>query len=222
MAWFYICLSLVIFSCVLAQAPPLIPSAFYGKFTEYNAPLSTPPPYVNGIPEAPFIATRGEVYYDWSMRSMIENRLDYCVNIFPNGNNFTCVFHNTQETSFLITGPGSPFPPCCVFGKPWFPPPPNFLTSKVKATFDSFKPWSNFNATWFIVPEIEPPTGPFYYAFENESSPQLYLSFSFPGINGWVQQNFFNITYEAPNSNVFDIPTVCNKGNVPSCGIDPN
>lgn len=202
--------------------PPAIPQGFYGSFTEYSAPLTAPPPYINGIPDAPFIATRGEVYYDWASQAMIEKRLDYCVNIFPTGNNFTCIFHNVNKTSYLVTaGPNSPFPPCCVFGQPWFPPPPDFLQTRVQAQFAAYAPWSNVSALWWVVPSVAPPTGPFWYAFASEQSPQVYLSFSFPGVNGWVQQNFFNITYAAPDPAVFELPAQCNGGKVDNCGIDP-
>jgi hypothetical protein len=35
---------------------------------------------------------------------------------------------------------------------------------------------------------------------------QLYLGFSFPGIQGWVQQNFFNVTVGRPPRHVFELP----------------
>eukprot|EP00759_Apiculatamorpha_spiralis_P006917 PhF_6_TR14129/c0_g1_i3/m.22597 len=123
---------------------------------------------------------------------MIEKRFDYCVNIFPTGNNFSCVFHNINATSYLLTeGPNSPFPPCCIFGQPWHPPPPDFLRSKVRSQYvPGNYPWAGVNAQWWIVPSIKPPVGPFYYAFASNSTPQVYKSFSFPGVNGWVEQNF--------------------------------
>lgn len=35
---------------------------------------------------------------------------------------------------------------------------------------------------------------------------QLYLGFSFPGVQGWVQQNFFNVTVGRPPREVFQPP----------------
>ncbi len=51
-------------------------------------------------------------------------------------------------------------------------------------------------AEWWDLPQIEPPTGPFFYAFNSSldvAKPQVYLSFSFPGVQGWVQQTFFSV-----------------------------
>lgn len=97
--------------------------------------------------------------------------------------------------------------------------------------------WDDFEAQWWEVPSIEPPTGenkfysfsnkicclegPFWYAFraDNLTSPQVYLSFSFPGIEGWVQQNFFDISMEPPPSQIFGLPPECKNGEVPNCGF---
>lgn len=48
-----------------SPAPPTLPQAFQGKFTEYSAVMARHPPYANGLPPAPYKASRGEVYYDW-------------------------------------------------------------------------------------------------------------------------------------------------------------
>lgn len=200
--------------------PPVLPIYFEGEFVEFTAPLAPSPPYANGIPPPPFKASRGKVYYDWQRRSMIEERLDYCVNIFEGGNSFNCTFQNVNGTSFLISGPGSPFPSCCVFGQPWYPPEPAFLRQNVSSKFSSREAWDCAPADWFIVPSIAPPTGPFWYSFRNTStSPQVYLSFSFPGIEGWVQQNFVNIVAKEPPAAVWDLPASCQGPKVPNCGF---
>jgi hypothetical protein len=36
---------------------------------------------------------------------------------------------------------------------------------------------------------------------------QLYLGFSFPGVQGWVQQNFFNVQLRRPSKDVFVLPS---------------
>jgi hypothetical protein len=203
--------------------PPVLPQAFFGNFTEFNAFQDTVgPPYVNGLPPAPFVATRGVVYYDWSQKAMIEHRYDYCVNIFPTGNNFPCTFHNINGVSYLITyNETSAFPPCCVFGSPWFPPEPSFLRSNVTSVFEGVAPWSMSEANWFEIPSIQPPTGPFFYSFNSSipsNVPQTYLSFSFPGMEGWVQQNFFNIRQEKPPASVWELPEICLPvASLPNC-----
>jgi hypothetical protein len=43
---------------------PVLPTAFFGQFTEYTAPQTVPPPFIDGIPQAPIYASRGLVYYE--------------------------------------------------------------------------------------------------------------------------------------------------------------
>jgi hypothetical protein len=33
--------------------------------------------------------------------------------------------------------------------------------------------WGGSNASWWSVPELLPPLGPFYYAFRSDESPQV-------------------------------------------------
>lgn len=212
-----------IFLTVTNASPPRLPSHFFGSFLEYEAPNTTSPPYVNGLPEAPFQTTQGAVFYDWSLEAMVEERFTNCVNIFPSGNNFPCTFYNVNATSYLVTsGPNTPFAPCCIFAKPFHPPRPDFLKTSVHATeLHPPLPWAaNQIANWYIVKEIRPPTGPFFYAFLQENvtkATSVYSGFSFPGIHGWVQQNFFNITYAQPNATKFILPDSCDERVIKSC-----
>jgi len=153
---------------------------------------------------------------------MIEVRQDYCVNIFPTGNNFSCTFFNVQGAVYLIADdPSLVHPPCCLFGRPWHPPAPTFLRDDQTATMFATAPWGQQLANWWILPSVDPPTGPFYFAFRNNSSPQVYLSFTFPGVEGFVVQNFFNIKYQRPDPSVWIIPDQCQIPNLPDCGFDP-
>jgi hypothetical protein len=210
------------FHC-LCSLPDILPFYFQGEFVEFTAPLTNPPPYVNGIPQAPFYASRGKVYYDWTLEAMIEERLDYCVNIFPDGNDFSCVFFNIQGATYLLSNDTTDtHPPCCLFGKPWHPPSPTFLRDDKTAKLVSRIPWDDKPASWWILPSIETPTGPFWFAFRNESiDPQVYLSFSFPGVQGWVVQNFFNISYTKPDPSVWILPEICMIPDLPNCGFLP-
>lgn len=197
-----------------AIEPPVLPEFFQGNFTEFVAPLAGPPPYVNGVPPAPFGATRGAVFYDWTLGNMIEQRFDHCINIFPSGYDFPCTFHNINSTSYLITfNKTTAFPPCCIFGQPWSPPNPFFLRVNVSAVLAETEEWDCVADNWWTVPSIPPPTGPFWYAFrksmENATARQVYHSFSFPGMEGWIQQNFLNIRHTKPDAAVWDLPQEC-------------
>lgn len=204
--------------------PPVLPQYFQGKFTEYSSYLDTVgPPYVNGVPPAPLVASRGHVYYDWTLGNMIEVREDYCVNIFfTAGHDFPCTFQNVNNVSYLITyNRSTVLPACCVFGKPWSPPEPAFLRKNVSTVYYGEAGWNAGQATWFTIPSIAPPTGPFWYSF-NASIPiaqeQVYTSFAFPGINGWVQQSFYDITPTKPDPSVWELPSICLPvESLPSC-----
>lgn len=200
---------------------PSLPEHFSADFTEFTAPLAVKPPFVNGEPPAPFWGTRGKTYYDWPNRRMIEIRKDFCVNIFGFSNLFPCTFHNINGTSYLYSENTTGLPPCCVFGQPWNPPPPGFLRNNVTAMLARRSPWNGQQSDWFIVPSILPPTGPFWFAFKNyTTSPQVYLSFSFPGMEGWVQQNFWNVSEAPIDPTVWDLPPTClPTANLPNCGF---
>lgn len=224
-----LCVLLALLSAGLlasAQQAPLLPTAFYGKFVEYTAPDAKSPPYIDGVPQAPFYGSRGRVYYDWRTKDMIEVREDFCVNIFSFSNLFPCTFHNTKGTSYLISFNTTNLPPCCIFGQPWQPPPPDFLRqSSTRGILRNREMWSGRLADWYIIPSIEPPTGPFWFAYRNSTtSPQVYLSFSFPGMQGWIQQNFFDISYSAPDPSVWKLPPQCIPAQgqtLPNCGFFP-
>jgi hypothetical protein len=202
-------------AAVTTALPPVLPQFFHGPFTEYTSyDDARGPPYINGVPPAPLVASRGYVYYDWTLRNMIEIRDDYCVNIFPEGgHHFPCVFQNVNGTSYLITYNRSRLlPACCIFGSPWSPPEPAFLRQNVTTTFYGTAPWNAGQANWFEIPDIAPPTGPFFYSFNASNSnkaTQVYSSFSFPGMTGWVQQVFSDIVMEKPDSSVWELPSIC-------------
>jgi hypothetical protein len=48
---------------------------------------------------------------------------------------------------------------------------------------------------------------------------QLYLGFSFPGVQGWVQQNFFNVTLGRPPRDVFELPSGASAARMLCCRV---
>ena len=211
----------------IGTAAPTLPEHFESDFTEYTAFRSqeAPPPYDNGVPPPPFKASRGKTFYDWSIKAMIEYRYDFCVNIFEFSNNFPCTFFNINMTTYLISNGTTHLPPCCVFGKPWHPPPPNFLSADVNASFEGRRPWNQEDAWWWIVKSIAPPTGPFHYSFSapvgsKPAEVAVYSSFAFPGMSGWVQQSFFNQRAVKPPESTWKLPDMCLPiDQLPNCGF---
>ena len=120
-------------------------------FEPLSAPQTLAPPYLNGLPQAPFKATHGRVFYDWSLRAMIEQRDTYCVNIFPDGNDFPCTFQNVGGVSYLIsTNTTTEKLTCCMFGKPFYPPSPTFLSTNVTAVYVGTEDWDKGTADWSL------------------------------------------------------------------------
>lgn len=215
-------LALCLAAAAATRLPPILPIHFQGNFTEFTATLTAPPPFVNGIPQPPFKASRGHVAYDWEVYNLVEDRIDYCVNIFPTmKNDFPCTFHNINNVSYLSSTGAPHLPPCCVFGDPWLAPAPDFLRVDVNSTWVGTAPWDQGEADWWINTDIAPPAGPFLWSFRNgTASPQVYSSFSFPGIEGWIQQNFHNIDATKPNASVWELPASCKPvAQLPNCGF---
>eukprot|EP00757_Euglenozoa_sp_SAG-D1_P023649 gene23649-9852_t len=198
--------------------PPLLPEFFVMNGIQYLSSENVHPPYPHdNVPDPPYTAGRMKTFYDWSKRAMIEHYLDECVPIFPqmaSGDpGFECMFLNVNETSFLITYKATRpkwMPPCCVFGKPFHPPTRNFLESVNKTTLSHTSVVNGKESVWWRV-DIEPPTGPFYYAWNlplrnGKSESQVYATFDFPGIRSWVTQNFFNVTLEQPPAETWKLP----------------
>jgi hypothetical protein len=185
---------------------PLLQTSFQANFIEYTAPLTKPPPYISGVPEAPFIATRGEVYFDGTR--MIEIRKDYCIDIFPGVSQAgSCVFLNTNNKVYFIRNDTE----CCLFAPTWHPPEPKFLLD-IGAHYVKTLPYEQEYANWFKV-DIGPPTGPFYYSFDTNVKEGVYKTFAFPGLHGWISQNFYNVSAfdEEMKGHVFDVPQRCQQ-----------
>lgn len=196
---------------------PEWPLYFVTNWTIYNVPHTDPWPPYDAPPPLPYSAGRGRTYYDWTISSMLEVYDDFCVPIFQNGSQWKCHFLNTKGVSYLISSdPKSFYPPCCVFGKPWSPPAPNFLQNRAilengTSTLDGR------SVSWWVMNGTAEEGAPFGYGFYGDTKQnwRIPAAFYFRGFVGWTQQNFFDWSPEKPSSSVFDVPSQCN--NAPDC-----
>ena len=212
--------------------PPSLPEFFISEGIQYVSSANTSPPFPkNNVPDPPYSAGRMKSFYDWSKRAMVEHYLDECVPIFPQmtkGERFECTFLNINETSYLITYADtrpSWMPSCCLFEKTFHPPSRHFLENLEASMLSDRSRVNGKPSAWWVVP-IEPPTGPFFYAWNlplrngtNES--QVYATFDFPGIDSWVTQNFVNVKRDKrPPEDTWALPSAqcgTNISTLPAC-----
>ena len=209
-----------------ADRPPRIPEHWSSTGVQFISSPHAPPPFAatGGVPPAPYTSGRMVSFYDWSKRAMVEHYMDRnCVPIWPQARptdpGFECTFLNVNETSFLVTYAATRPPwalPCCVFGRPFHPPAPDFLANLTNVTeLPSPSPVNGSAARWWEV-GIAPPTGPFYYAWTLplSATEQNYAAFDFPGIGSWVTQNVASLSPRRPPPAAFELPAE-------QCGTDP-
>ena len=123
------------------------------------------PPW-NLYPPLPFRSSHGYTYYDWETRNILEIYENYCINIFEKLPNWRCHFLNTNDTSYLISlNDTSPYPPCCIFGEPWSPPPPNFASN---LPYNSTMKPCNSNTIDFYTVFDNDPINTFGYGFSRD------------------------------------------------------
>uniref|UniRef100_A0A7M6DM41 Cnidarian restricted protein n=1 Tax=Clytia hemisphaerica TaxID=252671 RepID=A0A7M6DM41_9CNID len=130
-------LPLIVFEDQKSNAPEW-PPYFTTEWIIYDTLVENPgPPFADQPNKTPFRAGHGWTYYDWERKSILELYDDFCLPIFDKDPDWRCHFLNTNETSFLISlDPSSPYPECCIFGRPWNAPAPNFA---------SFLPYNSTN-----------------------------------------------------------------------------
>jgi len=194
---------------------PHLPDQYVTNWTLYASPsVSGTPPFADndGVPHPPYCAGRGNTYYNWNTMQILEVYHDMCVPIFQNGSNFQCNFLNTDSVSYLITFEDRPkgFAPCCIFEKPWNPPPPNIIEA-INATFNGTSIVEGNIVNWWTA-FVEDGGGIFGLGFLDGFN-NTFASFYFPGIvnggDGWATQNFFNFQDTLPDPSVFDVPEEC-------------
>ncbi|EGG19538.1 hypothetical protein DFA_00116 [Cavenderia fasciculata] len=173
------------------------------------------PPYANNMVPAPFKGGRGMTYYDWSNQAMHEVYYDFCVPIFSNGSDWSCDFINVKGVSYIVTHDDAPsdVPPCCVFGDPWYPPSPNFITG-CGATQNVSAPLNGQEIDYWTI-YLPGSGGLFGYGFyANGSSTAGWTPGSFffaAAPSGWTIQNFENFRQTTPPASAWVLPDSCNN-----------
>jgi len=178
------------------------------------------PPY-DPYPTRNFTTGRGRTFYDMTfgggaLREVYEEK---CIPIFMDGplsknNNWKCDFINVANTNtaYFITHDDRPIgaPPCCIIGRPFHPPHPNFavnMTERTTSIIDGVTvDWSSLSLT---------DSGLFSFGFvhqENSLSYSIPYAFYFlgaPQISSWVYQSFDHFEVVKPNQHWWNIPDSC-------------
>lgn len=184
--------------------PPTLGQQFSMDWLMYEVKGEQAPPFSDI--SNPHKVIRGQTHYNWPERKMTEIYLDQCINIFPDGNNFSCKFISLRDKTYLMKFPLRDLrkpKSCCLWSKePFWTPRPDVL---LNMQFHKEGKLGDQKVNWWI--HDMPLPGPFGYGIENGSSKPA--AFWFPVIGAWVQQNFSNYSEKAPPAAVFDLPEVC-------------
>eukprot|EP01125_Pyxidicula_operculata_P021743 TRINITY_DN8603_c0_g1_i1.p1 TRINITY_DN8603_c0_g1~~TRINITY_DN8603_c0_g1_i1.p1 ORF type:complete len:268 (-),score=39.00 TRINITY_DN8603_c0_g1_i1:153-956(-) len=235
---FYLSILILLGACILAvyshgvrvQPTPLAPRLpnFLTQDWLIISNITLSPPFKSPPSGPNVLVGKGKTFFDWTIRSIVEVYYDYCIPIWPDfpqsqSNKFPCTFVNgPYAKSFVITGADRPknWPgPCCLFGDPWYAPPPNFAQ-----LYMSYYGYNTIDGKftqvyWMQTGDVG--GGPFYYEFYNNNATTP-ASFAFPGlpttnnISTYIIQYFSDWTYEQPDPSVFEMPPEC-ANNPPVC-----
>eukprot|EP01139_Manchomonas_bermudensis_P000832 Amastigsp_a952_278.p2 type:complete len:247 gc:universal Amastigsp_a952_278:1483-743(-) len=212
-----------------AQTPPVWPPAFTTNWTMYWAWKDSDKPPYSPRPEVPYWVGTGSTFYSFNggnnVSQMLEVYRDFCIPIFPNATFGPCNFLNAADsggvnTAWLIFSPGAPSEQCCVFGRPWHPPAPNFLVELgSKVTFGGNH--TLHGKSYSLFKFGGPPAGPFGYGFFDETVGGFHVPavFDFAAlgrvgdreIGGWTEQQFTGWAPQAPPAGIFTVPDSCQK-----------
>jgi len=193
------------------------PNDFIVQWTMSFIPdMSFVPPY-SQPPKTPQNVTKGTTFYhviDGDIRNMREDYMSFCIPVFAafNSNDFNCSFINRGDsnTSFVLFGPTRPkgAPECCIIGRPFHPPPPNFAAAMPLHYRDSA---AGKIIDWNVVWDKE--AGPFAYGFSENAAPAyFYMEGIMADAPLWMWQDFSNYQPgEVPPATSWVIPDACNE-----------
>jgi hypothetical protein len=187
---------------------PLLPRQYSAEWYYFNVRSETPPPYG----KMPDTDTKGHgvTHYDWDRKSMVEIYEDVCVNRFPSGHKFPCKFLHVGGTAYYMTFEKSAHDApksCCVLLKPpFYPVRPDFVS--LQMTYQKRMPFDHKDADWWLL-DVHYPSRYFGYGFDSKTREPV--AFWYRVLDGWGQQNFYNLRRERPDPAVFEVPALCQQ-----------
>eukprot|EP00604_Paraphysomonas_vestita_P002380 CAMPEP_0174820604 /NCGR_PEP_ID=MMETSP1107-20130205/4536_1 /TAXON_ID=36770 /ORGANISM="Paraphysomonas vestita, Strain GFlagA" /LENGTH=223 /DNA_ID=CAMNT_0016036253 /DNA_START=236 /DNA_END=907 /DNA_ORIENTATION=- len=199
------------------------PNQFIVDWKFYFVPDDSDTPPYNPLPTTPYNVTNGRTYYynndETGERNMKEEYYQYCIPVFGNPltpmgrwNKYSCDFLNvgSTNTSYVVLHDDRPpgAPECCIIGRPFHAPPPNFSTLMPIA---NTSPVGDTLVDWFSVYDKD--AGIFSYGFETdkESIPYAFYMKGVPWVANWMWQKFDNFRDDTPEASVWEIPAACSK-----------
>jgi hypothetical protein len=216
----------------MKQPPPPVPtpplqdhvwaSSFIVDWNMYFVPDEADAPPYNPLPKTAFNVTRGTTYYHvvdeaTGLRNMKETYETFCIPVFgdPNAtmgstNNYSCDFLNvgSTNTSYVVLHDDRPpgAPECCIIGRPFHPPPPDFHRAMPVKWNSDVGP---VNVDWGAVWDID--AGIFNYGFVANSTavPFAFYMEVVPWVAYWAWQPFSQWRPVVPPADVWSIPDAC-------------
>ena len=184
---------------------PMLPDKFSASWIMYEYPAHYQPP-MEYPPEESF-KIFGQTYFDAETKSFTEIYQNKCIDIFPDGGRYPCQFLSKGNRTWLIRfdqqNPES-IKSCEVWPVPeFYGPQPDFLRNFPTKRSGIFR--GHEAQIWLL--DIPLP-GPFGYMTRpgNDFHP---VSFWFPVIGGWAQQDFYSTDRGKIPENVFTLPKQC-------------
>jgi hypothetical protein len=197
------------------------PNQFVVDWKFYFVPDDSDVPPYTPLPTTPYNVTNGRTYYfndpETGVRNMKEVYDTYCIPVFGNplssmghGNKYSCDFLNDGQTniSYVILHKDKPrgAPDCCIIGKPFHAPPPDFSTLMPTHWTELV---GDVSVDWNVIYDKD--AGIFSYGFETDSvsTPFAFYMKGVPWIANWMWQAFSNFRPELPPADVWEIPESC-------------
>lgn len=216
----------------MVQPPPPGPSSnkthvwpnhFIVDWKFYFVPDDSDLPPYTPLPTTSYNVTTGRTYYYnnplTGVRNMKEVYDDYCIPVFGDpsssmgsGNKYSCDFLNVGSTniSYVVLHEDRPAgaPECCIIGKPFHAPPPDF--PQLMPTQWSQKV-GDVLVDWSVLYDKD--AGIFSYGFvsESENTPFAFYMKGVPWIANWMWQSFDNFRPEIPPFYIWFIPNSCHN-----------
>eukprot|EP00164_Ancoracysta_twista_P006609 GFYU01009233.1.p1 GENE.GFYU01009233.1~~GFYU01009233.1.p1 ORF type:complete len:341 (-),score=75.81 GFYU01009233.1:47-1069(-) len=182
------------------------------------------PPY-SPVPKTSFNVTTGRTFYhviDENTRNMREQYDKYCIPVFgdpssPMGsrNDFSCDFINVgvTNTSYVVTHSDRPegVPECCIIGKPFHPPPPDFAKNmplQYRQTMHAGTTYEELTDSYCVYDQD---AGPFCYSFNTHTgAPTSFMMKGVPWLASWLWQKFYNFQPDVqPSEDTWELPDSC-------------